>query len=152
MGRLQRRPKPGWVVVDLDECHARLYPTVAQVWAPHGEYPVLPLNDVHGKCGMFGAIEVPTGRTFSHRARSLAGAEQLRLLEQVVAAYPDQRVLRIWDNGPAHRNKNVAAWLAAHPRVACFWLPPYYGDQANPIEHFWRCSANASRTLICFRR
>lgn len=138
MGRLQRQPKAGWAVVDLDECHARLYPTVSHVWAPKGEYPVLPLKDVHGKCVVFGAIDVHTGRTFSHLATSLSGAEQLQLLEQVVAAYPEQRVLLIWDNGPTHRNKKVAAWLAAHPRVACFWLPPYCGDQANPIEHFWR--------------
>lgn len=32
----------------------------------------------------------------------------------------------------------MAAWLEKHPRVACFWLPPYSGDQANPIERLWR--------------
>jgi hypothetical protein len=138
VGRLQRHPKAGWVVLDLDECHARLYPTVSHVWAPRGEYPTLPLLDAHGKCVAFAAIDLHTGRTFHHLSRSLAGAEQLRLLEQVVTAYPGQRLLLIWDNGPTHRNKKVAAWLAAHPQVACFWLPPYSGADANPIEHFWR--------------
>jgi hypothetical protein len=138
VGKLQRQPKPGWVVIDLDECHARLYPTVSRMWALQGTYPTLPLRDAHGKCVVFGAIDLHSGRTFSHLAKSLAGAEQIRLLEQLVAAYPEQRLLLIWDNGPTHRNKKVAAWLAAHPRVACFWLPPYSGDQANPIEHFWK--------------
>ncbi len=111
-------------MVDLDECHARLYPTVSYVWAPKGEYPELPLLDVHGKCVVFRAIDLHTGRTFAHLAKSLSGAEQIRLLDQVAAAYPEQRLLLIWDNGPTHRNQQVGAWLAAHPHVACFWLPP----------------------------
>jgi len=138
VGQLQRRIKPGWAVVVLDECHARLYPTVSKVWAPKGVYPELPLKDAHGKCVVFGAADLHTGRAFHHLSRSLAGAEQIKLLEQVVAAYPEQRVLLIWDNGPTHRNKQVARWLEQHPRVACFWLPPYSGDEANPIERLWR--------------
>jgi hypothetical protein len=128
-------------VLDLDECHARLYPTVAHVWAPHGEYPTLPLWDVHGKCVAFAAIDLHTGRTFHHLSRSLAGAEQLRLLDQWVMAYPGQRLLLIWDNGPTHRNKKVAAWLAGHPQVACFWFPPYSGDGSGTV----------SRTIISSR-
>ena len=64
VGRLQRQPKPGWAVIDLDECHARFYPTVSHVWTPVGEYPVLPLLDVHGKCVVVGAVDLHTGRTF----------------------------------------------------------------------------------------
>lgn len=138
MGRLQRLVKTGWAVLDLDECHARLYPTVSHVWAPQGVYPELPLKDAHGKCVVFGAVDLHTGRTFHHLSPSLAGAEQIQLLEQLAAAYPEQRILLIWDNGPTHRNKKVAAWLEKHPRVVCFWLPPYSGDQANPIERVWR--------------
>lgn len=98
----------------------------------------MPLKDAHGKCVVFGGVDLHTGRTFHPLSTSLAGAEQLKLLEQIVAAYPEQRVLLIWDNGPTHRNKKVAAWLAKHPHVACFWLPPYSGDEANPIERLWR--------------
>lgn len=136
--RLQCRPKAGWRVVLLDECHAKLFPTRAPQWAKRGCYPELPLLDRHGKCVVFGAADLHTGRLFHHLTSSLGGAEQLQLLEQVVAAYPEERVLLVWDNGPTHRNGQVAAWLAQHPRVACFWLPPYSGAEVNPLEHCWR--------------
>jgi transposase len=138
VGRLQRQPKPGWRVVLLDECHAKLFPTRAPQWAKRGHYPEIPLLDRHGKCAVFGAVDLHTGRMFHHLAGFLSGAEQLKLLEQVAAAYPEERVLLVWDNGPTHRNQKVAAWLAEHPRVACFWLPPYSGAEANPLEHCWR--------------
>jgi transposase len=138
VSRLQRRRKPGWRVVLLDECHARLFPTRAPQWAKRGHYPEIPLYDRHGKCAVFGAADLHTGRVFHHLARSLSGAEQLVLLEQVVAAYPGERVLLVWDNGPTHRNRRVQAWLAQHQQVVCFWLPPYSGADVNPIEHCWR--------------
>lgn len=138
VGRLQRQPKAGWRVVLLDECHAKLFPTRAPQWAKRGQYPEIPLLDRHGKCAVFGAADLHTGRMFHHLARSLSGAEQLQLLEQIAAAYPEERVLLVWDNGPTHRNRQVTAWLARHPRIVCFWLPPYSGADVNPIEHCWR--------------
>lgn len=138
MSRLQRRPKSGWHVVVLDECHAKLFPTRAPQWAKKGHYPEIPLLDRHGKCAVFGAADLHTGRMFHHLSPSLSGAEQLSLLEQIAAAYPDGRVLLVWDNGPTHRNRRVAAWLREHPKIACFWLPPYSGAEVNPIERCWR--------------
>lgn len=138
MGRIQLRVKNGWVYIVLDECHARLYPTVSKVWAPKGVFPELPLKDAHGKCVVFGAADLHSGRAFHHLSTSLSGAEQLRLLDEIAEAYPDKRVLLIWDNGPTHRNKRVSAWLEKHKQVVCFWLPPYSGDAANPIERMWR--------------
>lgn len=136
--RIQARPKENWTYYVADECRARLYPTVSKVWAPRGVFPEIPLLDVHGSCAVFGMVDLHTGQTLSHVAKSLSGAEQLQLLEQVAARHPPGRVLILWDNGPTHRNKKVAAWLAEHPNVKVFWLPPYAGERVNPIERLWK--------------
>lgn len=136
--RLQQPPKRGWAIVVLDECHARLFPTRAPQWAKRGTYPEIPLLDRHGKCAVFGAADLHTGEMFSHLAASLAGKEQVQLLEQLAKHYAQKRVLLVWDNGPTHRNRLIQAWLKAHPNFACFWLPPYSGADVNPIEHCWK--------------
>lgn len=124
VGRLQRRRKPGWRVIVLEECHARLFPTRAPQWVKRGHYAEIPLYDRHGKGMIFGAVDLHSGRKFHHVADSLSGAEQLVLLEQVVAAYPEERVPLVWEHGPTHRNRQVQEWLAQPPQVVCFGLPP----------------------------
>lgn len=122
----------------LDECQLKLLPTRSTVWAKRGVYPTLPLLDRHGKVAVFGAANLHTGAMCHHLAGSLAGAEQIHLLEQLNQAHPTEQVVLILDNGPTHRNQRVTAWLAAHPHFVCFWLPPYCGAEANPIEHCWK--------------
>lgn len=138
VSRLQRRIKKGWAVLALDECHAKLFPTRAPMWAKKGVWPEIPLLDRHGKCAVFGAADVNSGRMIHHLAKSLSGTEQIELLNGILSAYPEGRILLLWDNGPTHRNKKVTEWLKEHSRVSCFWLPPYSGADVNPIEHCWK--------------
>ena len=56
----------------------------------------------------------------------------------LLAAYPDQNILLITDNGTFHHTKAVAAFLEAHQdKLQMKWLPPYCPD-LNDIERTWR--------------
>src|SRR5881628_546662 len=97
--------------------------------------PVLPLSPGraerhgfeyvrHGALSLYAALEVGTGHVEGRTVARHSSVEFLAFLDQLVAAHPRRRAIHlIADNFAAHKTKAVAAWLAAHPRVALHFTP-----------------------------
>lgn len=84
----------------------------------------------------YGGINYLTGRIVHTMAATKSGANFIRFLAALVAVYGRRRVVLVCDNGSFHHTQAVRAWLAAHPTVTVFWLPPYCPD-LNLIERLW---------------
>ncbi len=107
--------------------------------------PVLPLSPGraerhgfeyvrHGALSLYAALEVGTGHVEGRTVARHTSVEFLAFLDQLVAAQPQRRAIHlIADNFAAHKTKAVAAWLAAHPRVAMHYTPTY-SSWLNQIE------------------
>src|SRR5213593_2063968 len=107
--------------------------------------PVLPLSPGraerhgfeyyrHGTLSLYDALEVGTGHVEGRTVARHSSVEFLAFLDQLVAAHPRRRAIHlIADNFAAHKTKAVAAWLAAHPRVALHFTPTY-SSWLNQIE------------------
>jgi len=107
--------------------------------------PVLPLSPGraerhgfeyvrHGALSLYAALEVGTGHVEGRTVARHTSVEFLAFLDQLVAAQPQRRAIHlIADNCAAHKTKAVAAWLAAHPRVAMHYTPTYR-SWLNQIE------------------
>ena len=90
-----------------------------------------------GKLWVHGAFEPATGEatlTFSARRDS---ASHIALLEQVVMAFPSDRLLLIEDNLATHRSRDTQAALLAWPEVHLQFLPTY-AAWLNLIEPWWK--------------
>jgi transposase len=110
--------------------------------------PVLPLSPGraerhgfeyvrHGALSLYAALEVGTGHVEGRTVARHSSVEFLAFLDQLVAAHPRRRAIHlIADNFAARKTKAVAAWLAAHPRVAMHYTPTY-SSWLNQIERWF---------------
>src|SRR5437773_8837003 len=107
--------------------------------------PVLPLSPGraerhgfeyfrHGTLSLYAAFDTKTGEVLGKTAARHTSAEFVAFLADLVVNHPRRRAIHlIADNFAAHKTKAVAAWLAAHPRVALHFTPTY-SSWLNQIE------------------
>ena len=132
------RTQPERVTVCFgDEASVYRQPTLASRWAPVGQEPTADLshrsNTRHRLCG---ALDVVTGQvTVTSGARTTV-PHLCRFLRTLREAYPDRRLLLIWDNWPVHTHPDVLA-QATTEDIELVWLPTY-APWTNPIEKLWR--------------
>ena len=102
-----------------------------------GQAPAAPLSHrANLKYRLGGALNLVTGQVTWGAGKIMGVAGLCRLLAAVRAAYPEQRVILIWDNWPVHQHPDVLA-TAAELGIELLWLPTY-APWANPIEKLWR--------------
>jgi transposase len=72
-------------------------------------------------------------------------------LKDLLAAYPGQPILLIWDQARYHTSKKVRQWIDQQPRLTVLLLPKY-SPELNPVEQIWRVvkqqiTANLTRAV-----
>lgn len=78
------------------------------------------------------AVEPMTGEEFSLYLPNLDGACYEVFLAELAKKYPDDVIIIVCDNAPAHRKKD----LVVPDNVIHLFLPPY-SPQLNPAERFF---------------
>lgn len=131
------------MIVAGDEASLYLQATLQVVWAPIGETPVVKVDPGRDHLHFYGALNLQTGHEVVMRSPIMNGATSVLFLQKLVAAYPDQPILLLWDRAPWHRGPAIRQFLAEHPAFEIFFFPPGSPD-LNPQEHVWK----AARTQI----
>ena len=90
----------------------------------------------HGTRTVLASLEVQTGRVIARVKKRRTSADFLSFMDEVVAAYPQERLCVILDNLNTHRNEAALAWLAKHPSVT-FHYTPTHASWANLVECFF---------------
>jgi transposase len=131
------------ILVFADESAIQLSPVVKRTWAPRGKTPILKTKTrSHKKISAIGAIATTaSGRKPRllfrlHPAKNVAGPECVAFLEQLKLNFSGRHVFVIWDGLRAHWGLKVQRWIAKHPKIRLFKLPPY-APELNPIEYGW---------------
>ena len=73
------------------------------------------------------------------RSALLNGATTVLFLLRLLAAYPTQPILLLWDRATWHRSQLVKSFLHDNLRLEILWLPPAAPD-LNPQEHVWKAT------------
>jgi putative transposase len=128
---------PHGTVLAQDECDCQLLPTLRAMWQRRGEQAQIPTPGHNAKRGVFGALDLRTGRWFHQLTEHKRSAEFIAFLLTLVAAYPQGVIYVIVDNASIHTSKAVKAWLATQSRRQLIYLPTYSGHQLNPVEKVW---------------
>lgn len=121
------------------------------VWAPCGQTPVVRVDTQRDKTNFYGSLDLSTGRETVSESSVLDSERTAEHLEQVLAAYPEQPILLLWDRAPWHYGNPVRNVLAANPRLEIMYFPAATPD-LNPQEHVWKATRRAVSHNHALRR
>ncbi len=130
------------MILAEDEMSLYLQATVAQVWAPRGQTPVVRADPQRDKTSFYGTLDLRSGCELVTESPDMNGAATVQHLERVLAAYPGQRILLLWDRASWHKGPLVRELLAANPRLEVLYFPVASPD-LNPQEHVWKATRRA---------
>lgn len=125
------------MIVAGDEASLYLQATLKVVWAPKGQTPVVKIDPGRKNLHFYGALNLQTGQEVVMRAAVMNGATSLLFLLKLLLAYPNRKILLLWDRAPWHFGPAIRHFLAAHPQLEIFYFPPASPD-LNPQEHVWK--------------
>jgi transposase len=128
---------PETVIVAGDEASLYLQATLQVVWAPKGETPVVKVDPGRENLHFYAALNLQTGQEIVMRTRVMKAVTSVLFLLKLVAAYPNQRILLLWDRAPWHHGPAIRDFLATQANLEIFYFPPASPD-LNPQEHVWK--------------
>lgn len=136
------------LLIFLDESGFSERPSVRRTWAPRGQTPVLvaPFNWKR-LSAIASLITTPAARRVGLCLRLQPGTvkqpQVLAYLKALKQHVRGRTVILLWDRLPAHRGRQVQAWIAQQSKwLSTEYLPPY-APELNPVEYFW---SHLSRT------
>jgi transposase len=90
----------------------------------------------------YGTLNLVTGEEVLLRSDLMQAQVSALFLQQVLATYPDQPILLLWDRAPWHQGEAIRSVLGANPRLEILWLPPG-SPELNPQEQVWKAAREA---------
>lgn len=128
---------PTAIMLAEDECDMMLLPILRATWHRRGEQPKVLTPGQNRKRPIFGTVNLRTGAWHYHLTDRKRSVEFIATLTSLLAAYPDDRLYILVDNGSIHTSKAVQQWLNTHDRLQLVYLPSYAGHKYNPTEKVW---------------
>lgn len=120
------------IVLFMDEGRFGRISERADCWAPRPVRPLVPRQVVRESLYAFAAVEPQGGRLVWALSGKCNTASMSLFLLDVLAAWPDRRVLLVLDGAGWHK----ARILPVPERLRLVYLPPYT-PECNPTEHIW---------------
>lgn len=133
---------PETVVLAEDEASLYLQATTAAVWAPIGQTPLIRVHPNRDKVSFYGSLNLRSGQEVVTQEATMNGEATARHLDKVLTAYPDTRILLLWDKATWHGGPAVRAVLEANPRLEVMRLPTA-APELNPQEMVWKATRAA---------
>jgi len=90
----------------------------------------------HGTRTLLAALEIGTGKVTAWVNKTRKTEDFITFMNQVVKAYPDQKLCVILDNLNTHNGKQASEWLEKYPQVS-FHFTPTHASWVNLIECFF---------------
>jgi transposase len=125
-----------------DEAAVYLQATLAAVWAPQGQTPVVRTHPGREKVNFYGTLNLATGDEIAMRAAVMNSETTAQHLEQILRTFPGVPILLLWDRAPWHKGQAVRDVLHANPRLEMMYFPVAAPD-LNPQEHVWKAVRRA---------
>lgn len=151
IGRAIWNADPDTVCLLQDETKFRTLPPLRKMWMKKGQQAHVPTPEKNDKFYSYGALNFENGEWIDMFSDKVNSDATISHLEDVLAAYPDQPILLIWDQARYHTSKKVRQWVDQHKRLTVMLLPKYAAE-LNPVEQIWRIvkqrvAANLTRSL-----
>lgn len=119
-----------------------LQATTMDVWSPRGQTPIIRVDPSRKKVGFYGTLNLRTGEQIVARSEVFNSEATARYLTQLLARFPDQPILLLWDRAPWHYGEAVGQVVAANARLEIMWFP-VAAPELNPQEQVWKKTRRA---------
>ena len=113
-----------------------------QIWALKGQTPQVSSAPNRDKVCFYGTLNLLNGGVVVTRTETMNSLATAAHLETVLAAYPEDPLLLLWDRTSWHGGDPVRQVLAANPRLEVLKLPVAAPD-LNPQEQVWKAARGA---------
>jgi transposase len=150
---LYTRPLAAWEMVLCVDEKTNLQPRPRKALTLPSR-PASPIRLEHeykraGALHLFAAFDTRTGLVSARMARRKRQEEFIAFLDQLRWEIPASvtRIYLVLDNLSVHKGKRTQAWLAAHPRFICHFLPTHC-SWMNQVEQ-WFSILQRKRLRIC---
>ena len=130
------------MILAEDEASLYLQATLMRVWALKGQTSVIWSDPGREKVCFYGTLNLLTGKVIVTRTETMNSDATAHHLQAVLAAYPQDPLLLLWDRAKWHGGEAVRQVLAKNPRLEVMKLPVAAPD-LNPQEHVWKASRRA---------
>lgn len=90
----------------------------------------------HGTRTVLASLEIKTGKVLAQVTQTRTSLDFLRFMDDVAAAYPQERLCVILDNLNTHKNEAARTWLVQHPHIT-FHYTPTHASWTNLVECFF---------------
>ena len=138
------------MILAEDEASLYLQATLMRVWALKGQTPQVWSSPNRDKVCFFGTLNLLSGAVIVTRAETMNSFTTANHLQALLAAYPENPLLMLWDRAPWHGGEQVSQVLAANPRLEVMKLPVAAPD-LNPQEQVWkatRCAVSHNHQIV----
>lgn len=143
-GKLRRAwYDPHTVILAGDEMILTSATTMQKIWLPKGQYPpVVETNRSRKRKSIYGFLSLKTGTEHAYVTDYQNMHITAEVLTKLRAAYPDKKLLLIWDNCGWHKGSKVVEWMKQDRHTDVIWFPAY-APELNPQEHVWKAGRRA---------
>lgn len=140
-GKKNARRRRAWLVFQ-DESGISQRPPIRRTWAPRGQTPVLIHAYNWSKLSVAVALAFRwDGQRcrllFQTRPGSYNSERLIVFLKHLKRHFPGQRVILIWDGLPAHKSRDMTAYLQSQHGWLTVERLPGYAPDLNPVELLW---------------
>lgn len=137
----------------VDEAHFRADVELRSQWVLRGEPALIDSNSprMGEKATYYSAVCLETGEVEAMPVEGNTNAEtSVAFLKCLREKYPGQRLIVIWDNGPAHRGEAVRTYLTTPNLQLRLVALPAYSPDFNPDEAIWEWVREEVTANTCF--
>jgi transposase len=140
-GKKNARRRRAWIVFQ-DESGVSQRPAVRRTWAPKGETPVLVHAFNWKKLSIAAALafswDGSRSRLFFQTKPDNYNAESLiGFLQDLRRELRGRPCILVWDGLPAHKSRDMTAFLATQSSWLRIEMLPGYSPDLNPVETLW---------------
>lgn len=144
-----RQDHPTGVILALDQMSAYLQATLARVWSPIGQTPMVWVTPQRDHVHFYGALDVISGQEIALSLPKMDSEHVLHFLVHILSCFPGRAILLLWDRAPWHKGQ-ARQFVEAHPRLDMMYFPPGCPD-LNPQEHVWKQTRDSVGHLHDYR-
>jgi len=123
-------------VIAADEMSLYFQATTTRAWSAVGQTPLVWVSPQRDHIHFYGAVNLRNGHEMALPMPEQTSETTAIFVNHLLACYPNQPILLIWDRASWHKGDAMRRLLKEHPRLEVVHFPPACPD-LNPQEHVW---------------
>jgi transposase len=135
--KLKEQVAPDEPILFGDSVHPSQATQLARGWIHKTSNVIVPTTGSRTRLNITGALNLPSMNLITQESETVNAESFIQFMQKVETVYPDApKIHLIVDQGPAHKNSDVAQFLTGS-RIVLHLLPTY-SPNLNPIERLWK--------------